>query len=422
MFNSKVSINHMSVEEPNIIVMRHLNHPSCVSRFLLSMRTILKRGIKEVVLRCKADQVFPNACVPICGIIQFYINQGIHFSFDYEDTHYLTKCAFKQPIDEEAETIKQQGYNPFDRIYIFRKSDQISWFTQAIVDWLSHNTECEQGILDGLIWCINEAMDNVLLHSESEVGYVMAQFHQSTRHIAICVYDSGVGIYNSLSKSTHIVKTELDSLTLAIQEGVGDGNGQGNGLFGLYQIVNQNQGRLTLTSGKASIMVRSTGDMQKYSSLPILSKHNRGTTVDFQLDINRKVNLQDAFKTIGGYEQFDIRIDNMLSDEDEYIHYNVYENTEGTATRDAGEHIRNDVLNTLKRENRVMILDFAQVKIASSSFLDEFVAKLFLALGFVRFNSRIRIENQNETVRFLCERSLYMRIHDTWRDGQIVSQ
>lgn len=69
-----------------------------------------------------------------------------------------------------------------------------------------------------------------------------------------------------------------------------------------------------------------------------------------------------------------------------------------------------------------MILDFAQVKIASSSFLDEFVAKLFLALGFVRFNSRIRIENQNETVRFLCERSLYIRIHDTWRDGQIVSQ
>lgn len=87
---------------------------------------------------------------------------------------------------------------------------------------------------------------------------------------------------------------------MAIQEGIGDDRGQGNGLFGLYQIVQTNGGRLTLTSGSASLKLTEDLCLQKYDNLPYIDRSFQGTTVDFQLDLNRAVDIKAAFSSIGG--------------------------------------------------------------------------------------------------------------------------
>lgn len=71
-------------------------------------------------------------------------------------------------------------------------------------------------------------------------------------------FDYGIGIFQTLRGTSHDPKTPLDALSLSIQEGVGDGKGQGNGLFGLYGIVENNKGQLTITSGNASIFIDRT--------------------------------------------------------------------------------------------------------------------------------------------------------------------
>ena len=114
-------------------------------------------------------------------------------------------------------------------------------------------------------------------------------------------------------------------------------------------------------------------EVRKFDNLPYLNKKTPGTVVDFQLDLNQKVNIQDAFSSIGGFDGFDIRIDNMLTD-NESILYDVYANCEGTATREAGALLRNDVLNILKRTKQPVQLDFSNVKTVSSSFIDEFIS------------------------------------------------
>ena len=124
--------------------------------------------------------------------------------------------------------------------------------------------------------------------------------------------------------------------------------------------------------------------------------------------------MQKAFQSIGGFDEFDIRINNML-DDDDYIVYDISANGQGTATREAGEYIRNDIENILKRTESGIILDFANVRAVSSSFIDELISKLVLDLGFIQFNTLIRITNMVTDIRYLCERSLYMRIHDTWK-------
>ena len=154
-----------------------------------------------------------------------------------------------------------------------------------------------------------------------------------------------------------------------------------------------------------------------------MSYSAKQTIVDFQINLNKQIDFKKIFSSItSNYELFDPRIDEMLSETDEFLHYDVFEHSKGTGTRDAGRLLRNDVINTLRRESRVMILDFSHVQAVSSSFIDEFIAKLVLRMGFVIFNKLIRISQMNESVAFLCERSLYMRISEAWanRDAEIA--
>ena len=399
--------------EANVITINRCDHPKCVSDFLIAVKDATAKGFKEIVIRSKADAIYPNSCVPITGIIQHYQESGIEFSFDIDHLSYLHKCSFGSPIQNDREALKSEVL-PFDKIFSYETSGQVADLTQLFIDCISHQCICEEGVLSGLTWCINEVMDNVLLHSEYGHGLIMAQYHPSAKHVAFCIYDCGIGIFNTLKASSHRPRTELDALSMAIQEGVGDGKGQGNGLFGLYQITKENKGRLTISSGASSIMLFSNGELRKFEHIPFVSYKNKGTIIDFQINLNKTVDIKNIFKSIGGFDGFDIRIDEMI-DESDCIVYDIFKNGQGTATREAGEYIRNDIENIIKRSQSGLILDFSNVKTVSSSFIDELIAKLFLDLSFLMFNNLIRIKGMNSEIQFLCERSLYMRIHDTWK-------
>lgn len=407
--------------EENNLYIHNLNRPLCVSDFIRIMYDGLKKGYEEFYIHWKGigTSVYPNACVPIAGILEYYRKKGIEFHFDITASEYLNNCHFVSPI--YLSEIEIPGLSdPFDQIFCYDSPAQVAAFTQKYVDYISHQIICETGIFESLIWCINEVMDNVLLHSQGGFGYVMAQFHSQSKHVAICVSDTGIGIYNSLKASAHHPSKALDALTLAVQEGVGDGQGQGNGLYGLHQIVNANGGRLTLTSGPASLMLTEDLTIKKFDNLPYLDRNNQGTIVDFQLNLNKVVNIKDTFSSIGGFDGFDFRIDNMLQSDDTLL-YNVYENCEGTATREAGRLLLNDVINTIKRTSCKISLDFSQITTVSSSFIDEFIAKMVIEMGIINFNQIVLIKGMNDTVRHLCERSIYMRIFEEWRASHAIS-
>lgn len=164
-------------------------------------------------------------------------------------------------------------------------------------------------------------------------------------------------------------------------------------------------------------MLTKEGEIKKFEHIPFISYENKGTVVDFQLDLNKSIDIKKVFSSIGGFDGFDIRIDNMLDDANNLI-YDVFENGQGTATREAGEYLRTDIENILRRQRSVIVLDFKNVKAVSSSFIDELVAKLVLDLGFITFNAAIRLANMTDDIAYLCERSLYMRIHDSWKTSK----
>lgn len=193
-------------------------------------------------------------------------------------------------------------------------------------------------------------------------------------------------------------------------------------MFGLYKIVLENGGRLSITSGAASLELLPEGQVKTYDNYQYVDRSHPGTIVDFQIDLERDVNLSSVFSSIGGFgryggfDGFDFRLDDyMVQDDCNSLLYDVFENCQGTATREAGRLLRNDVLNIINRRKTTVTMDFSKVATVSSSFIDEFVAKMFLQLGLLRFNQMIAIKGMNETVHYLCERSVYMRINEEWK-------
>ena len=192
----------------NKITIERLDHTKCASDFLKTVTDCIRRGYKDITVSSKATVVYPNACLPIAGIIKFYETQNIEFTYDLEKNDYLIKCGFVKQFEKDRKEI-QKEYAPFDKIFVYRTSGQVADLTQAYIDSISHQSICEEGVLKSLIWCINEVMDNVLVHSEGEYGMVMAQYHPQKKHIAFCIYDSGIGIHNSMKNSIHHPKSEI---------------------------------------------------------------------------------------------------------------------------------------------------------------------------------------------------------------------
>jgi anti-anti-sigma regulatory factor len=250
-------------------------------------------------------------------------------------------------------------------------------------------------------------MDNVLQHSESGYGYAMGQIHPGARHIAICIYDSGLGIFNSLRNTAHRPETALDAITIALREGVtrDETMGQGNGMWGLQNIVANNSGILNITSGPAFYRTQS-GITNTGCQVPFLNHRNHCTTVDFQVDFEKPISLPDV---LGGCQPVNLRIENLEDHRDNII-YPLTSMAAGTGTRRAGAEVRNDVVNIAAETSARIVLDFGGLEVVSSSFADEFVGKLVAKWGIETFQDRFRIVGTNQTVETIINRSVAKRL------------
>lgn len=408
-----------TIVKGNTVTIYKMDHPACVSSFIVNMQAAIRYALKqsvnsvEVICLCAREHIFPDACLPISALIQeFKIIYNIEINVIIKNNHYLETCNFTNPLNLPVEKISKFR-NPLNKIFVYEAnngdSPQAVALNQAFGDCISRTVACEKGVLGGLTWCIYEVMDNVLLHSKSKRGYVMAQYHTTTQRLAICVYDCGIGIYNSLSEGETKPESEIDAIKLAIQEGVGDGQGQGNGLYGSAQIINVNGGRLVISSGKSTLMYKN-GEFTEWTNNPIVSNEHRGTIVDFQVHLTHETDLKEALKSIGGIDDFDIRIDEDMAQVDsDWLVYNVKEYANDTGTRASGKELRLDVTNIINRKDAPMIIDFSNIDIVSSSFIDEFLAKLYMDFGNDKFSRYISVANMNEEIKFLFNRSLQLR-------------
>ncbi len=394
--------------------MDDMRHPHNVSDFLIELQSGINAKYQEFILDFTGVRsIFPNAAVPIAGIIQYYKNE-LNVEFVESDSfNLIDNSKLLSPLDA-GEQFSDYVRDPLNRIWKFTNFDQVNNLVNCFIDELSRSDTYKEGVLNGLEWSLNEVMDNVLQHSDSKEGFIMGQIHRNTKHIAFCIFDSGQGIYNSLKNSIYRPKHPVDALTLCIKEGVTRDKeiGQGNGMFGLSQIVRNNQGILTITSNKAALF-QTHQEVKTIKNLPTISFSNGCTSVDFQLDYDKRVSIEEALRIGGRTGSFvNYRIEELENSTGE-IDYQVRDKAQGFGTRKAGLKVRNDIINIYNETRQPINLDFKGINLISSSFADELIGKLVLHFGFFGFNNVIRLRNMNSVVQTIAQRSVSQRMAES---------
>jgi hypothetical protein len=405
--SSEVSRNN------NQIKIHSLNHPKVVSSFLFEIKKGMKLGFKEFTLDFSdINTVFPNAATPLCGTIEYFKKQGILFktinNIEVIDSIYLLNPIVL--VNQEQVFNK----NIFNKIWQFSNSASVFWLVSAFLDELSKTDEFETGVLQGIEWCINEVMDNVIQHSKENVGFVMGQIHKSNKHVAFTVFDYGQGIYNSLKNSIHSPRHPVDAITLCIKEGITRDKkiGQGNGMFGLHQIIKFNKGSLSITSTSASYFLQN--DISRtFLHIPSISREKGSTTVDFQLDYSNEVSIGNALKfNDKHYDHINIRVENLENDYGQ-ISYILKDRASGYGTRQSGSRTRNEILNLYKESKKVINIDFDGISVITSSFADELIGKLVIEFGFYGFNNIVRLKNMNTLIQGILHKSVSQRMAES---------
>lgn len=407
-FNSSVE------RDADVIYINRLNHSRVVSDFIREINDGIRKGYDNFQVDfSKIDAAFPNAVVPIAGIIE-YLSKEKGITFEFVGTpQILVHNHILKPTQLDD---KSRNFHIFNTVWKFTSSDEVYTIVRSFIDELSRNDRFYKGLLETVEWALYEVMDNVIQHSATTHGYIMGQLHTTRKYLAFTIFDSGQGIYRSLrSSSTHVPRNDIDAITLAIKEEVTRDKsiGQGNGLYGLHSIIKQGMGRLVITSGRGSYMYES-GQTKTFSSIPWFS-FAPGTIIDFQLDYSKDLSLDKALVFRGKqYEIVNIKVEN-LEDESGCLIYKIKDFAEGTGTRESAIRVKNEIFNILQTNPKKIIIDFKDVAVISSSFADELIAKLLLELGIFQFNNIIGIRGLDRSQQMILQRSVIQRLIEDFK-------
>jgi hypothetical protein len=399
--------NYNSWVNGNTFKFRNLTNQRVVPEFINSIKRLhFKFHHKKIILDfSEVETIYPYPTAAVAGYIHYFQNNlGVEFEAVGLPT-YLVRARFFHPY---VVSKYSKGDNCLDRIWTFTNSDEVHTLVNGILSNIRTTIECEEGVIDACTWGLNEIMDNVIQHSESSIGFIMASIHKKSKQMNVCIFDYGIGIYQSLKKSkNHNPKNAPDAISLAIQEGVTRDKkiGQGNGMWGLYNIVNINSGLLSIISGKGGLSF-AEGIMKTFDIIQMLSHEQQATTVNFCLKLDNATSVK---KALNGHELVDMYIENMEDQFDRLV-FKIANASSGTGTRQSGLKLKNEVINLYKSAHKPIVIDFEDIGIISSSFADEFIGKLVVELGFFQFQKIYTLTNMNMTVQAIVQRSLSQRL------------
>lgn len=394
--------------ENNVITITSLSEPDNVQLFHLYANRIVEKGYKVIELKThNINGIYANTIVPITAAIEFHRNRGIKVNLDTGETpSYLEHTHFGQPLIASDENISSQS-NLNHKIWCFDDDSQ-NHLLDKLIDLVSYNVECEDGVIAAFTWSLCELMDNIPSHSNVSNGFIMVQIHPHVKRLHICIADYGIGIYNTLKDSEYSPLTPIEAIELSIQKGVTSkkNTNQGYGLYGFYSLINANQGRMNIISGPASLSFKDN-KINKKTSLHPLHSESYGTIIDFQLNTNVILN----FPNVIGQTANDLDLEEMEVDTGEHV-LMIHKHPFGTGSRSSGDKIRKHTNNILTRIENKIEINFSNVQMISSSFADEFIGKLFMDMGLEYFKKRIKITGVNKNVKSILLNAMSNRLNN----------
>ncbi len=362
----------------------------------------------ERVLKC-----FPDTMLPLIAFLIRYQNEGVRFNLisprdaSLEATFVSANwCHLIDP--KKFKSFEDIRRGRFSARRFVDPAEQHDVVNGVIDRMLRTTTFLERPHLRALEWAINEITDNVLQHSKTTLGGVIQlTLKPNAKEIEFIISDCGIGIPYSLREGLANSWSDSRALEESVKEGVTSGAGQGNGLFGSIQIAAESGGAFSINSGSAYLMLSRDG-RTKISTGPTVWP---GTSIDCSINYSKPLVLERALRFNNTPHVPRDLLDSKYEAEEDDLTFELRNETSSIGSRVAGFEARRKLENLIQfiRPNRV-VLDCSQLSIMSSSFADEFFAKLVVKYGEAGFSNLFRVSDLHDTNFLIIDRSVRQRI------------
>lgn len=270
----------------------------------------------------------------------------------------------------------------------------------------------ERSDLQAIEWSINETCDNVLNHSFSlGGGLFQMNFRNLTREVEFIVADAGIGIPNSLRSIRNKGWSDRFALEQCIKQGVTRDPefGQGNGLFGTFQMATMSGGTFHINSGNAHLVVTREGKVAvREDPLPF-----DGSLVVCAIRFTQSGLLERALAFKGkNYKMVDF-VEMSHEAEDGSVTFDMSVEAESFGSRRAGFDVRRKLNNLLLMSGvSIVTCDMTGVSLMSSSFADEVFGKMAREFGTNIFQRRLKLKGLSTTNNMLVARAVSQRMSE----------
>lgn len=391
---------------------------SIVESFYCIEEAIYQRGYSQIVLNFEnTNAAFAVGILRLCSFIE-HKKQTTETTFTlyFGNNRIIERLFINQNwasiIDpENYASSNYKGHRQVPAIRYSNSSEQQTILNQILDKLLASFDNLKRDDFASIEWALNEIMDNVLVHSESTCGGIVTlqTFNNKNKKIEFVVSDSGIGIPNTLRNSFDEEYTDVDLLLNSVKEGVTNGRGQGNGLFGSLNICQFSNGYFSIDSGGAFLSSNYKNGIHVRPHKVVFP----GTTIYASINANIKGVLANAlrFKNIQHIPTDYIETKYEMNETPEgCILYQIDPSVVSVGSRLSGNGERNKLYNLIRMsDSEKIIIDFSNVSLISSSFADEFLAKLYYKLGSRWFNEKIEIANINLTIKSIIQKAINQR-------------
>ena len=360
--------------------------------------------------------IFATPALGLSSICLTYLKRGIDTYVELPNSEKLSRLMvntnWAHLMDSRGHP--EASYKRGQQIPAIRYNngmDQHTAVNRIIEVILSTLSNLDRDHLHAIEWSINEISDNVLNHSESDIGGLMqmTQFKKNRNAVEFVVCDAGVGIPRTLRTGHPEIRSDTEALDRAIREGVTRGIefGQGNGLFGSFRIAQLTDGFFEIHSGFASLFYTpNVGLKIRKETIPF-----NGTIVAASISFDNKLALEDALnfgdRAYPPTDHVELSFD---EDESGNVIFNLYSESDGFGSRAAGRPVKTKLSNLLRMVNGRIVVNFEKVPLVSSSYADEVFGRLFVEIGAVEFSKRFDFINAGDLVKNLVNKSIAQRI------------
>lgn len=172
----------------------------------------------------------------------------------------------------ELEKYASKTYIPIINFAAGRNSDAKEAVSSIVENMIIQQLSIQSNVANGLKYMIDEILDNITEHSESDRGYIFAQAYPAKGFLDVCIADRGVSLLGSYEKlPDNEISSDIEAIKAANRglssKNLPDAENRGFGIKTSKQMLIQGLGGQYLMISGSSLYIK-TLNLDSFYSMP----------------------------------------------------------------------------------------------------------------------------------------------------------